>query len=107
MYRNRRLLLPGDWLGLGFQKEEHYKLVRIQVDLSNSSDDDWDIDVRKSRARPPLRFRDDLLRIARATRRRAVEVYRHRGKTVARSSRSAPTFVWLRRYSGRADITTL
>ena len=100
VYRNRRLLLPGDWLGLGFQKEEHYKLVRIQVDLSNQSDVEWDIDVRKSRARPPLRFRDDLLRIARATRRRAVEVYRHRGKTMARSSGSAPTFVWLRRTRG-------
>ena len=100
VYRNRRLLLPGDWLGLGFQKEEHYKLARIRVDLSNSSDDEWDIDVRKSRARPPLRFRDDLLRIARATRGRAVEVYRHRGKTIARSSRSTPTFVWLRRSRG-------
>ena len=100
VYRNRRLLLPGDWLGLGFQKEEHYKLARIQVDLSNSLDDEWDIDVRKSRARPPLRSKDDLLRIARATRRRAVEVYRHRGKTIARSSRSAPTFVWLRRSRG-------
>ena len=61
VYRNRRLLLPGDWLGLEFRKEEHYKLARIRVDLSNSSDDEWAIDVRKSRARPPLRFRDDLL----------------------------------------------
>ena len=100
VYRNRRLLLPGDWLGLGFRQEEHYKLARIQVNLSNSSDDEWDIDVRKSRARPPLRFRDDLLRIARATRTRAVEVYRHRGKTIARSARSAPTFVWLKRARG-------
>ena len=100
VYRNRRLLLPGDWLGLEFQKEEHYKLARILVDLPNSSDHEWDIDVRKSRARPPLRFRDDLLRVARATRSRAVEVYRHRGKTMARSSRSAPTFVWLRRTRG-------
>ena len=100
VYRNRRLLLPGDWLGLEFQKEEHYKLARILVDLPNSSDEEWDIDVRKSRARPPLRFRDDLLRIARATRRRAVEVYRHRGKTIGRSSRSAPTFVWQRRTRG-------
>ena len=100
VYRNRRLLLPGDWLGLTFQKDEHYKLARIRVDLSNSSDHEWDIDVRKSRASPPLRFRDDLLRIARATRRRAVDVYRHRGKTIARSSRSAPTFVWQRRTRG-------
>ena len=37
VYRNRRLLLPGDWLGLEFRKEEHYKLARIRVDLSNSS----------------------------------------------------------------------
>ena len=100
VYRNRRLLLPGDWLGLTFQKDEHYKLARIRVDLSNSSDYEWDIDVRKSRARPPLRFVDDLLRIARATRRRAVDVYRHRGKTIARTSRSAPTFVWQRRTRG-------
>ena len=100
VYRNRRLLLPGDWLGLEFRKEEHYKLARIRVDLSNSSDDEWAIDVRKSRARPPLRFRDDLLRIARATRRRAVEVYRHRGKTISRSAKSAPTFVWQRSARG-------
>ena len=100
VYRNQRLILPGDWLGLNFQKEEHYKLARIQVDLTNASDHDWDIDVRKSRAQPPMRFRDDLLRIAMVARRRAVEVYRHRGKTIARSSKAAPTFVWQRRTRG-------
>ena len=96
VYRNRRLLLPGDWLGLGFLKEEHYKLARIQVDLPNSSDHEWDIDVRKSRARPPLAHRDDLRRIAQATRNRAVTVYRHRGKTIARGVRTSPVFVWQR-----------
>ena len=100
VYRNQRLILPGDWLGLNFQKEEHYKLARIQVDLTNASDHDWDIDVRKSRAQPPMRFRDDLLRIAMVARRRAIEVYRHRGKTIARSSKAAPTFVWQRRTRG-------
>ena len=96
VYRNRRLLLPGDWLGLGFMKEEHYKLARIQLDLSNSSDHEWEIDVRKSRARPPLPYRDDLRRIAQAVRKRAVTVYRHRGKTIARMVRSSPVFVWNR-----------
>ena len=96
VYRNRRLLLPGDWLGLGFQKEEHYKLARIQVDLPNSFDHEWDIDVRKSRAKPPLHLQDGLRRIARATRRRAVDVYRHRGKTIARGVRTSPIFVWQR-----------
>ena len=96
VYRNRRLLLPGDWLGLGFMKDEHYKLARIQLDLSNSSDHEWEIDVRKSRARPPLPYRDDLRRIAQAVRKRAVTVYRHRGKTIARTVRNSPVFVWNR-----------
>ena len=97
VYRTRRLLLPGDWLGLGFVKEEHYKLARIQLDLSNASDHDWEIDVRKSKARPPLPYRDDLRRIAQAVRKRAVTVYRHRGKTIARTVRKTPVFVWKRR----------
>ena len=96
VYRNRRLLLPGDWLGLGYAKEEHYKLARIRIDLPNSVDHEWQIDVRKSRARPPRSHRDDLRRIAQATRGRAVEVYRHRGKTMARSKGKGSVFVWLR-----------
>ncbi len=96
VYRNRRLLLPGDWLGLGFAKEEHYKLARIRIDLPNSLDHEWQIDVRKSRARPPQGHREDLRRIAQATRGRAVKVYRHRGKTMARSKGKGSVFVWLR-----------
>ena len=94
VYRNERLILPGDWLGLGFQKEEHYKLARIQVDIPNSCDHEWGVDIRKSRARPPLALRDDLLRIARTTRNRAVRVYRHRGKVISRGLKGSPTFVW-------------
>jgi len=97
VYRNRRLLLAGDWLSLGYRKEEHYKLARILVDLPNSLDHEWEIDVRKSRARPPLALRDELRRIARITRDRAVTVYRHRGKTIARSAQASPMFVWQRR----------
>ena len=101
VYRNRRLLLPGDWLGLGFTKEEHYKLARIQIDLPNSVDHEWDIDVRKSKARPPRQCRDDLRRIAQVVRKRAVEVYRRRGKTIARGLPKSPVFVWQRRVKGR------
>ena len=95
IYRNRRMLVAGDWLGLGFQKEEHYKLARIGVDLPNLLDEDWDIDIKKSRARPPDQLRPDLRRIAEATRRRAAEVYRHRGKIVARGSETI-VFMWVR-----------
>jgi hypothetical protein len=81
IYRNERLLLAGDWLGL-FRKEEHYKLARIQIDLPNSLDSEWQIDIKKSIARPPFSVRDRLKAYATKVRSAAVEVYRHRGKTV-------------------------
>ena len=83
IYRNERLLLSGDWLGM-FRKEEHYKLARIQIDLPNSLDPEWQIDIKKSVARPPLVVRDQLKAYANRVRSQAVEVYRHKGKILQR-----------------------
>lgn len=94
VYRNERLLVGGDWLGLGFQKEEHNKLARIQIDLPNSMDGEWQIDVKKSRAKPPGNLKTDLKRIASLTRQRAVEIYRHRGKVMARGASRDFVFLW-------------
>lgn len=85
IYRNERLLLAGDWLGL-FRKEEHYKLIRIQIDLPNSLDSDWQIDIKKSVARPPLIYKDQIRNYAVKVRSQGVEVYRHRGKTVVQAN---------------------
>jgi Histidine kinase-, DNA gyrase B-, and HSP90-like ATPase len=95
VYRNERLLVAGDWLGLGYTKEEHYKLARIQIDLPNTMDSEWDIDVKKSRARPPGTIRDRLKVVADLTRRRAVEVYRHRGRYGARNAPGPEAFAWV------------
>jgi hypothetical protein len=81
IYRNDRLLLAGDWLGM-FRKEEHYKLARIEINLPNNLDSDWQIDIKKSVARPPLILRDQLKAYAGTVRMQAVEVYRHKGKSV-------------------------
>jgi len=94
IYRNRRLLVAGDWLGLGFTKEEHYKLARIRIDLSSESDFDWALDVKKSRAWPPNQLRDALRRIARLTRSRAAEVYRHRGRKLMTTSETDRVLMW-------------
>jgi hypothetical protein len=94
VYRNRRLLVAGDWLGLGIQKEISSKLARIAVDLPNTMDQEWDIDVRKSRARPPGILQDDLRRIARITIEAATEVFRHRGKILARRNSENDIFIW-------------
>ena len=94
VYRARRLLVPGDWLGLPIQPEEHHKLARISVDLDNSMDLEWQIDVRKATARIPRQLTREFRRIANATRRRAAEVYRYRGKQLARASAAQHGFVW-------------
>lgn len=83
VYRNRRLLVPGDWLGL-FKREGHYDLCRIQIDLPNNFDSDWQIDIKKSIARPPAIFREQIFSIAKEARNQAVEVYKHKGKVLKR-----------------------
>lgn len=89
VYRGKRLLLAGDWLGL-FRKEEHYKLVRIQIDLPNSLDSDWQIDIKKSKAYPPIVCREQLESYAKSVRSKGTEVYRHRGKVL--KQRAGQTF---------------
>lgn len=83
VYRNRRLLVAGDWLGL-FKKEVHYDLCRILIDLPNNFDDAWQIDIKKSIARPPSIYREQILALAKEVRNQAVEVYRHKGKVLKR-----------------------
>ncbi|WNG24481.1 ATP-binding protein [Cystobacter fuscus] len=79
VYRQRRLLVAGGWLNLGYNNEEHYKLARLKVDIPNSTDADWDIDVKKSRARPPPGLEERLRELADSVRKMAREVFVHRG----------------------------
>lgn len=84
VYRNERLLVAGSWLGLGrgrsWAKEEAHRLARIRLDIENTADADWKIDIRKSIARPPVATRERLTRLAEDTRERARRVFAHRGQ---------------------------
>jgi Histidine kinase-, DNA gyrase B-, and HSP90-like ATPase len=94
VYRNRRLIIAGDWLGLGFRRDEVTRLARIQLDLPNTLDEDWQLDVRKSVARPPAALADQLRRIAEATRTASVNVFRHRGRVLERQAPGGLSFAW-------------
>ena len=83
IYRNERLLVAGDWLGL-FRKEEHYKLARIIIDIPNTLDSEWQIDIKKSIATPPYGLKTSLRLYASKVRSQAVDVYRHKGKVIQR-----------------------
>jgi hypothetical protein len=97
IYRNERLLVAGNWLGM-FRKEEHYKLCRIMIDIPNTvtNDDNWQIDIKKSVARPPIKVHNQLKAYAREIINKAVNVYRHKGKVLQRKYPSFKfTPVWL------------
>ena len=83
VYRGRRLVVAGGWLGLGgtraWTREESSRLARIAVDLPLGLDAEWRIDVRKSLARPPGALRTRLTAIGSACRDKAREVFAWRG----------------------------
>lgn len=86
VYRNNRMVVYGSWLGLGkrnssgqWTKEDHYRLARLSIDIPNTMDGDWQIDIKKSEAVPPPPIREELQRIAADVRTRAHDIYRSRG----------------------------
>ena len=96
IYRNRRLLVPGDWLQM-WVKDEHCKLARIRVDIPNTMDMEWHIDIRKSRAKPPANIMKRLKEIAETIRERAFEVYRYRGTYGPHIEKQPVKRVWLQK----------
>jgi len=84
IYRNDRLLVAGGWLGLGMSRpwvrDETHKLARIRIDLPNSEDAAWQIDVKKSDASPPESIRPRLRDISLRIRGEARSVFVHRSE---------------------------
>ena len=62
VYRERRLIIHGTWFGLTRQTELT-KLARVRIDIPNSLDAAWKIDVRKASAQLPPAVRERLRRI--------------------------------------------
>lgn len=96
IYRNERLLVAGSWLGM-FRKEEHLELARIQIDIPNTLDTDWRIDVKKSMAHPPYGSAEPLRTFAKAVQKRAKEVYRIVGRINKPGVAQEQQELWLER----------
>ncbi|MFR3893791.1 MAG: ATP-binding protein [Merdibacter sp.] len=59
VYRNKRLLVWGTWFRM-MKKGDLSKLARIQVDIPNTLDDLWTLDIKKSSASPPAEVKKNL-----------------------------------------------
>ncbi|MBL7003548.1 MAG: ATP-binding protein [Gammaproteobacteria bacterium] len=81
VYRNRRLIIYSTWFKL-IPKQELTKLLRVKVDMTNSFDQFWKIDVKKSHASPPAEVRDNLKRIIGKIEFSGKGVYKQKGQKV-------------------------
>ena len=79
IYRERRLIIAGSWLGLARQTELT-KLARVRVDIPNTMDADWKIDVRKVSAQLPPVVRNRLRLIVESLQGTSKRTYQRRGR---------------------------
>lgn len=78
IYRNKRLISWGTWFRL-IRKGELSKLARVKVDIPNSLDQEWTLDVKKSVVRPPEVVRQNLIRIISRIEDASVKTFKHKG----------------------------
>ena len=86
IYRGDRLLVAGDWLGLE-KKRDYSKLARIAVNFTNANDFNWNLDIKKSTASPPLEIRKELSRIAKIAIMKSAKIYNWRGQKTITDNR--------------------
>ncbi|MCI8601872.1 MAG: ATP-binding protein [Oscillospiraceae bacterium] len=79
IYRNKRLLVWGTWFRMRRQ-DDLSKLARIRVDIPNTLDDLWTLDIKKSSALPPAEVRKNLEIIIEKIAERSKRTWTFRGK---------------------------
>lgn len=84
VYRGRRLIIAGSWLGLARQTELT-KLCRIRVDIPNTMDSDWKIDVKKASAQLPPQVRERMRLLVERLTQTSKRTYRRRGQKLVDS----------------------
>jgi len=92
LYRGRRLIIYGTWFGL-IRQSELTKLARVKIDIPNTMDSLWKIDVKKASAQPPRLVKDRLRRISEALAGTSKRIYVRRAHRLAESNKLP---VWIR-----------
>lgn len=92
IYRNNRLIIWGKWFGQ--PRGELTKNARIRVDIPNTLDDMWGIDVKKQNATIPPVIKNQLRRAVEETMNIAVRQQTHRGRKENPDERIS--FIWNR-----------
>lgn len=94
VYRNRRLIIKGTWFRI-IPKTELHKLIRIRIDIPNSLDHLWQLDVKKSNASPPLAVLNRLKELLPSLSDRGKRPYTKRGSRAI----SDVVYIWRREFA--------
>lgn len=78
VYRNERLIVWGTWFGR--HRDELTKYARIRVDIPNTLDDIWGIDIKKQNAKIPAVIKNRLTRAVDEAMDIAVKAQKFRGR---------------------------
>ena len=78
IYRGERLIIWGTWFGR--PKGELTKHARIKVDIPNTLDDLWNIDIKKQNAKIPTVIRQHLTKAVNEAMDIAIRAQRYRGR---------------------------
>ncbi|TAE86688.1 MAG: ATP-binding protein [Bacteroidetes bacterium] len=96
LYRNKRLIADGTWLDLNFRKKESQRLCRICIDIPNTLDTEWQIDVKKASAKIPDVIRKRIKSICFSSIEKAIKIYTTRGAYIRRKGQKKEiVYLWL------------
>lgn len=85
IYRNRRLIIWGTWFRL-IKTQDLNRLARIRVDIPNTLDSIWEIDIKKSTASLPDVIKRNLVAVVENSVGRSERVYEYRGRSVSKDN---------------------
>lgn len=80
IYRNKRLIIWGTWFGMN-KRAELTKNARIRVDIPNSLDDIWAIDIKKQNASIPKKILNQMKKTVMDALEISVNQQTYRGRT--------------------------
>ena len=78
IYRNERLIIWGTWFNR--RRDELTKYARIKVDIPNTLDDVWSIDIKKQNAKIPANIRQRLTRAVDEAMNASIKKQNYRGR---------------------------
>ena len=91
VYRNERLIVWGTWFGR--HRDELTKYARIRVDIPNTLDDIWGIDIKKQNAKIPAVIKNRLTRAVDEAMDIAVKAQKFRGRVDKNDDKI--DYIWL------------